>query len=61
MLSETFRWGGPVEDDEDDGREGPGPLVDLGGPALGGGGVAPGVGVESPPPFLLIQRLSSGS
>lgn len=38
------------------------PLIVLGGPAaLGGGGVADGVGVFSAPAFLLIQRLRSGS
>lgn len=38
------------------------PLTDRGGPAaLGGGGVAVGVGVLSAPPFLLIQRFNSGS
>ena len=41
-----------------------GPLVVAmrGGPAaLGGGGVAVGVGATSAPAFLLIQRLASGS
>jgi hypothetical protein len=52
--------GGPPRRGEEVGPVG-GPLTARGGPARGGGGVAVGPGGVSPPPFLLTQRLRSGS
>jgi hypothetical protein len=58
---EDALWAVPIRG-ADVGPGGPVPLIDLGGPvALGGGGVALGVGVFSAPPFLLIHLFNSGS
>jgi len=54
---DAVRCGGPDERRGAEVKFAPGgPLTARGGPALGGGGVADGVGVFSAPAFLLIQR-----